>query len=196
MGGWRGRQFAIGNGGIKLTATIDRDRLTAPEATSIKKSFTLLMAGILALAVGIGSMAGGVFGAWYTWDQAVAQDIVTPDDAAIPETSVRGPFTMWAEADIITEHQLANTDGLYYAQMDRFVPQVDDSGNVVLDENGEPVMVPNEARASWFSATTLTTALSLGIISYALAAFAFFAGLTLAVTGYVFLYIRKRAVFL
>ncbi|HEX6287498.1 MAG TPA: hypothetical protein VFZ80_08430 [Acidimicrobiia bacterium] len=168
-----------------------------PEAdVPYKKSFILLATAILALAVGFGSMAGGIFGAWYTWDHAAAQNVVTPDDAAIPETAVRGPFTMWAQADIITHHQLENTDGLYYAEMDRMVPQVDENGEVVLDENGEALMVPNEARASWLNATTLTTALSLGIVSYALAAFAFFTGLTLVAVGFVFLQIRKKAVLL
>jgi len=57
-------------------------------------------------------------------------------------------------------------------------------------------MVPNEARASWLNATALTTALSLGIMSYALSAFAFATGLTLAVTGYVFFHIRRKAVLL
>lgn len=57
-------------------------------------------------------------------------------------------------------------------------------------------MVPNETRASWFDATTLTTALSLGIVSYALATFAFVIGLTLAAVGYVFLRIRSKAVLL
>lgn len=168
-----------------------------PEAdVPYKKSFILLATAILALAVGFGSMAGGIFGAWYTWDHAAAQNVITPDDAAIPETAVRGPFTMWAQADIITHHQLENTDGLYYAEMDRMVPQVDENGEVVLDENGEALMVPNEARASWLNATTLTTALSLGIVSYALAAFAFFTGLTLVAVGFVFLQIRKKAVLL
>jgi hypothetical protein len=161
-----------------------------------KKSFVLLATAILAMAIGFGSMAGGIFGAWYTWDQAVAQSVVTPDDAAIPETPVRGPFTMWAQADIITHHQLESTDGLYYAEMDRVVPQVDENGEVVLDENGEALMVPNEARASWLNATTLTTALSLGIVSYALAAFAFVTGLTLVAVGFVFLQIRKKAILL
>lgn len=179
-----------------MTATIDRDRTFEAAVAIPKKSLTLLLAGILAMAVGIGAMAGGVFGAWYTWDQAVAQDIVTPDDAAIAETPVRGPFTMWAQADIINEHQLIRTDGLYFSQMDRLVPTVDESGNVVVDEAGEAVMVPNEARNSWFNATALTTALSLGIVSYALAAFAFVTGLTLVVVGYVFFYIRRKAVFL
>jgi len=178
-----------------MTAIVKPDRGYEAEIAH-KKSFVLLLAGILAIAVGIGAMAGGIFGAWYTWDQAVAQDVVTPDDAAIPETPVRGPFTMWAQADIITHHQLDNTEGLYYSQMDREVPAVDENGEAVLDENGEAVMVPNEARASWLNATTLTTALSLGIMSYALAAFAFVTGLTLAVVGFVFFQIRQKAVLL
>ncbi|MGA7228389.1 MAG: hypothetical protein WBZ40_03565 [Acidimicrobiia bacterium] len=175
---------------------IERERLATLDAPSTKKSFVLLTAAIVALVVGIGSFAGGVFGAWYTWDQAVAQDVVTPDDAVIPATPVRGPFTMWAQADIITHHQLASTDGLYYAQMPRTVAQVDENGQAVLDENGEAVMVPNEARSSWMNATVLTTALSLGVVSYAMAAFAIVVGLALVFTGIVFLYIRKRAVLL
>ena len=43
---------------------------------------------------------------------------------------------------------------------------------------------------------SLTTALSLGIVSYALATFAFVVGLTLAAVGFVFLRIRSKAVLL
>lgn len=161
-----------------------------------RTSRILAVAGIMAMVVGVGSFAGGAFGAWYTHDQAVAQNVVTPDDASIPETAVRGPFTMWAQSDIITHHQLENTGGLYYAEMDRVVPELDESGQPVLGDDGEVVMVPNEARASWMNATVLTTALGLGIISYALSAFAILAGLTLVVAGYAFLHIRKRALIL
>ncbi|MGH8950224.1 MAG: hypothetical protein ACRDX9_02255 [Acidimicrobiia bacterium] len=176
---------------------IDRERLVIPEDTgSHRKSPLLLVAAIVALAVGFGALAGGVFGAWYTWDQAAAQDVTTPDDAVVPETPVRGPFTMWAQSDIITHHQLDSTEGLYYAQMPREIPLVDENGATVLDESGEQVMVPNEARASWMGATTLTTALGLGIVAYALSAFAMVIGLTLMVVGYVFLQIRKKAVLL
>src|SRR5690606_34013114 len=105
-------------------------------------------------------------------------------------------FTMWAQADIITQHQLDRTEGLYYSQMERMVPAVDEAGNPVLNDNGEQVMVPNEARASWLDATTLTTALSLGILSYALSAVAITMGLALVFTGFVFLRIRRKAVLL
>lgn len=178
-----------------MTAKVQQERTYRAE-TAHRKSFVLLLAGVLALVVGFGATAGGIFGAWYTWDQAVAQDVVTSDDATFPETAVRGPFTMWAQADVINQHQLESTEGLYYAQMDREVPQVDENGEIVLDENGEAVMVPNEARASWLTATTLTTALNLGVLSYALAAFAVVTGLTLILVGYVFLHIRRKAVLL
>jgi len=179
-----------------MTAITPETRLPMADTPSYKKSFVLLLTGILAMVVGFGSIAGGIFGAWYTWDQAVAQDVVTPDDAVFPETPVRGPFTMWAQADIITHHQLDSTEGLYYAQMDRVVPAVDENGEAILDENGDAVMVPNGARASWFNAMTLTTTLSLGIVSYALAAFAIVTGLTLVAVGFVFLHIRQKAVML
>src|SRR3970040_2283357 len=134
---------------------IDRERLASQQETAPRrKSILLLTAGILTLVVGFGSFAGGIFGAWYTWDQAVAQDVTTPDDAVFPETPVRGPFSMWAQADIITHHQLDNTEGLYYAQMPREIPQLDENGAAVLDEDGEEVMVPNEARASTIESIT------------------------------------------
>jgi hypothetical protein len=177
---------------IQMTAITTRP-LSATETKS-RSSRVLAIAGILALIVGVGSIAGGAFGIWYTYNQAAVQNVVTPDDAAIPETPVRGPFTMWAQSDIITHHQLEATDGLYYAEMDRLVPQLDENGQPVLDENNEVMMVPNEARASWINATALTTALGLGILSYALSAFAIFVGVTLAMAGYTFLHIRRRAV--
>lgn len=178
-----------------MTAIVTPE-VTRPEVATTRKSWQLLVAGTLALAVGFGSFAGGLFGIWYTWEQAVTQNVTTPADARIPETPVRGPFTMWAQIEIINEHQLANTDGLYFAEMPRLVPQVDESGQAILDEAGEQVMVPNPVRGTWFNATSLTTALSLGILAYGLSAMAIAVGLTLAATGWVFLYIRRRAVLL
>jgi hypothetical protein len=149
---------------------------------------------VFAMVIGVGSVLGGVFGAAYTYDQAAAQDITTPDDAAIADTPVRGPLTMWSQSDIITHHQLDRTGGLYYSQMDREVPAVDEDGNAVIGEDGEPVMVPNEARASWITATTLTTSLGLGILSYAVSAFAIVVGLTLISLGWVVLRLRRATV--
>lgn len=53
---------------------------------------------------------------------------------------------------------------------------MDDDGVVVVDESGQPVMVPDEACTSGLDATALTTALSLEILSYDLSAMALAAG--------------------
>lgn len=144
-----------------------------------------------AIVVGFFSAIGGVFGVVYTYQQAAVENITTPEDARIPERPVRGPLTMWAQADIINHHQLERTEGLRYAEMPREVPLVDEAGNPVLDEaTGEPMMGPNQARLSWVTATTLTSVLSLGIISYAFSLFALVVGLVMLGMG---LIVRKLA---
>lgn len=174
-----------------MTATLERT-VSAPVAT--KRNRLLTIVAIIALTVGIGSFAGGVFGAAYTYNQAVTENVTTPDDARIPEAAVRGPFTMWAQADIITHHQLERTGDLRYSEMPRTVDQVDEAGNVVLDETGAAVQVPNQARMSWLDATTLTTALNMGIIAYAFSAFAIVVGIAMTGFGVVFLSLRERKV--
>ncbi len=131
-------------------------------------------------------------GAAYTYNTAVTENVTTPDDARIPEAAVRGPFTMWAQADIITHHQLDRTEGLRYSEMPRTVDQVDEAGNVVLDEAGAPVQVPNDARLSWLDATALTSALNLGTIAYAFSAFAMVVGVAMTAFGLVFLSLREK----
>ena len=177
-----------------MAAVIERDTTKAVEKTGVARRRLLAVVGILSLVVGIGSLAGGITGAVYTWNQAAAENITTPDDASIPEVPVRGPLSMYAQSAIITTHQLEITGGLRYAEMPRQVPQLDDAGNSVVDEAGEPVMIPNAARASWINAIALTTALNLGVMAYALAAFAVVVGITLTLSGFTFLSLRKALI--
>ncbi len=178
-----------------MAAVIERETTkVVVEKTGVARRRLLAVMGILALVVGIGSLAGGVFGAVYTWNQAAAENITTPDDAVFPEVPVRGPLSIYAQSAIITHHQLDSTDGLRYSEMPRQVPQLDEAGSPVLDEAGEPVMVPNAARASWINATALTTALNLGLMAYALAAFAIVIGITLTLSGFTFLSLRKALI--
>jgi hypothetical protein len=165
---------------------------SATYAAPVTRPFNRTLAtwvAILSLVVGFGSVLGGIVGAWYTYDQAAIQNITTPSDAVIPDTPVRGPVSMWSQIDIINYHQLDRTGGLYYAEMDRMVPQIDEDGQPVL-ENGAPVMVPNQVRLSWLDATTLTTTLSMGILAYAMAAFAVAVGAVLVLNGFFVLGLR------
>jgi hypothetical protein len=177
-----------------MAVVVDRKAPKAIERTGMTRRRLLAIVGILTLVVGIGSFAGGVFGAVYTWNQAAAENITTPDDAFFPEVPLRGPFSMWAQADIIEHHQLDATEGLRYSEMPRQVASVDEAGNPVIGEDGQPVMVANAARASWITATTLMTALNLGVLAYALSAFALVVGITMIASGVTFLSLRKALI--
>jgi hypothetical protein len=177
-----------------VAVVLDSKAPRVTERTGVGRRRLLAIVGILSLVVGIGSFAGGVFGAVYTWNQAAAENITTPDDATFPEVPVRGPFSLWAQADIIEHHQLDATEGLRYSEMARQVPSVDEAGNPVIGEDGEPVMVANAARASWVNATALMTALNLGLLAYALSAFALVVGLTMIASGVTFLSLRKALI--
>jgi hypothetical protein len=177
-------------------STTTKDRAGTPPAIELKlrpnRLFTIV--AIAAIVVGAFSMLGGIGGIVYTYQQAAVEDITTPDDAWIAEAPVRGPLTMWAQSDIITQHQLERTEGLRYAQMERMVPMVDEAGEVVLDDAGEVVMVPNETRLSWIDATALTTVLGMGIIAYAFSAFAIAIGAVIVGLGWIILKLRHDAI--
>lgn len=171
-------------GAVEAPAT----ELSTPKA----RMFTIV--ALFAIIVGAFSAIGGLFGIGYTYQQAAVENITTPDDAVFAEAPVRGPLTLWSQSEVITRHQLDRTEGLRYAEMPRLVEQVDpETGEVVMGEDGEPVMVPNQTRLSWIDATALTTVLGLGIISYAFSAFAVVVGLALMGLGWVVLQLRRSA---
>ena len=178
-----------------MALTINR---TAPkvltERTGVARRRLLAIVGIFTLVMGIGSLAGGIFGAAYTWNQAASENITTPDDAIFPEVPLRGPLSMYAQADIIEHHQLDATEGLRYSEMSRQVASLDEAGNPIIGADGEPVMVANAARASWVNATALITALNVGLLAYALSAFALVVGLTMIASGVTFLSLRKALI--
>ena len=152
---------------------------------------SVAVAALLAIVVGLGSVLGGLGGMIYTWQSAAVENITTPGDAAFAESPVRGPFTMWAQADIITQHQLDRTEGLRYAEMPRQIPQLDEAGNAVIGTDGQPVLVTNTARLSWLDATALTTVLDMGVMAYLLSLFAIVMGAAVAGLGWVVLRLSR-----
>jgi len=77
-------------------------------------------------------------------DAVIAENIVTPEDAAIPSVQVRDAATAKAQADIIEEHYLKLTGGKTYAELDREDPN----------------------RETAFRAATLRTSLNLAVMGF------------------------------
>ena len=131
-------------------------------------------------------VCASVLGAVYISKHVTQEKIITPDDSSIPGVLVNGPFTLKAQADIIRHHTLTMTGGKTYAEMPREIQKLDANGSVVLGQDGKPVMVANTARDIWITATTLTTALNVGILSYAFAGLVFILGIIFVLIGLVF----------
>ena len=146
----------------------------------------LKISSLLAVIVGIVLVIGGIWGIYFTYKNIARENIVTPADSSIPEKTVRWPLTLKAQSDIIREHTLKITDGKTYAEMPRQVPKLDQNNQPVLDASGNPVMIANTTRDIWITATTLTTALNLGIITYAFSGFILLFGLMSIWMGIVF----------
>jgi hypothetical protein len=124
----------------------------------------------LAIIAGAVLIAGGVWAIGFTCENVAREKIVTPADSAIPGIEVRGPLSLKVQADIIREHTLKMTGGKTYAEMSREDP----------------------ARETWVTATSLTTALNLGIITYVFSGLIVLLGLISVWTGAVFWALAKR----
>lgn len=137
----------------------------------------LKISSALAIIVGIVLVVGGAWGIYFTYKNVAQEKIVTPSDASIPESPVRGPWTLKSQADIIRTHTLKRTEGKTFSEMPSRIPKLDEKGSPVLDVEGKLVMVPNTARDIWITATTLVTALNFAIVAYAFSGFVLLFGL-------------------
>lgn len=84
----------------------------------------------MALAAGLGFAAAGLYTVGRGFDaraevraQLLAENITTPEDAAIPNVRVADHVTAHAQADVIQKHLFEITDGKTYAQLDRDDPR-------------------------------------------------------------------------
>lgn len=152
----------------------------------------LLVFSFLSIIAGLALVGGGVLGIAFTYKNVAMENITTPDDSAIPGVPVRGPFTLKAQADIIRVHTLRMTEGKTFAEMPLQIPKIDENGKPILDKDDNPVMTANTARNVWITATTLITALNLGIIAYSFAGLVLLFGFFSLGTGVIFCVLSRK----
>jgi hypothetical protein len=156
------------------------------------------LAGGVLIVFGVVAIFMGVTGFNTVRDSLEQEQIVfgSADDPAVAEHAeqwageqvVTGDQAR-AFAKIIREHALESTEGLTYAQMGRFVSAADpedpkgtsDEEAALKDEEGNPV--PNAARNTWVTATSLTTALNVTYMAERLAIFGIVVGVALLLAG-------------
>lgn len=103
-------------------------------------------------------------------NQLEVQNIVTPEDASIPNTQVNDIASARSMAEIIGEHAAASSGGLNYAEMGRFMTEdgdpagTDDAAEAVTNDNGDPI--PNPDRNQAFQASALQTSLYTSVMAF------------------------------
>lgn len=93
------------------------------ETTEVTTAKAPKIIGVITIIAGIIMSVLGAFTYSMVGSQLSAQNIVVAEDAAMfAGQPVAGPFTAYAEAQIIGEHAMNSTDGKTYAEMDREDP--------------------------------------------------------------------------
>jgi hypothetical protein len=101
-------------------------------------------------------------------DAIVRENIVTSEDATIPNVPVTNAATAKAQAEAIEAHTLKTTGGETYATVDRYLAADGESTTSVREEalivDGNPV--PNPARNTAFQGAALRTSLNLAVMGF------------------------------
>jgi hypothetical protein len=168
------------------------------------------ISGALLIVFGIVAIYMGVDGRSTVRDSIEQEQIYfgnASDDEAVAKHAEQ-----WSEEQVLTgdqarafalimrDHALESSEGLTYAQMGRFVSAADpddpagtsDEAAALKGEDGSPV--PNAARNTWITATSLSTALNMSYMAEQLALFGLVVGVALLLAGIGFVLLAFLAV--
>ncbi len=124
---------------------------------------TTKIVGVISLIAGILLIIGGAVTYGAVSQQLAAEKIVVPGDAAfLAGDDVNGPFSAYAQADIINKHALNISEGKTYAELGELAGEAEAAGNEELatQYNSQRDTVMN---ASFLRASLFTSVLAFGV---------------------------------
>lgn len=156
---------------------------------TMKKLFpiALMFLGVVFVAASVYTVNRGFDAKDLVRAELVAQNITTPEDAAIPNARVDDAATAKAMADIIDVHARKSTSGLTYSEMGRFLAKTGDPAGTnvdteaVIGNDGKPVA--NPLRNVAFQASALRTSLYSSVMAFNIADLVVGLGLMLLALG-------------
>jgi len=147
---------------VPTTALPDDDAVIAPPPTRPSTKSVRVLA-ILVMVAGVIMIIAGAVTWFVVRDQLTDEKIVVSDDADfLAGEDVTGPFTAYAQADVINQHALEASGGLTYAQLDQ----------------DDPV------RSTVMTASFLRASLFTSVVAFGVAFFAFGIGIVLILIGW------------
>ncbi|MHB1065492.1 MAG: aromatic ring-opening dioxygenase LigA [Georgenia sp.] len=127
------------------------------------KNSTAKIVGLVSMIAGLAFIvAGGVAWGVVTSNLTAQQITVADDSPMLPGDDVNGPFSAYAQAQIIDTHALKISEGRTYADLGALVNQAKDAGDTELADTlqGQRNTVMN---ASFLRSSLFTAVLSYGV---------------------------------
>jgi len=171
------------------------------------------VAGLVSLIAAVVLLIAGI-GTWAMIStNLVAQNItVAKDSPMLPGDKVDGPFSAYAEAQIIEHHALASTDGKSYADLggeQTKVKAAAKAAGIDLDSKDPAVMATNQAnpqyaqfkadldkwtglRTQAMNASFLRASLFTSVVAYGVAALVIGLGVMFGLLGWALLWLSRR----
>ncbi len=154
-----------------------------------------LVASIVLIAFGIGSIYTGFDGRDRVQSDLAREKIVGTEDSAIAGQLVNTGSEAQEFAATIRKHTLEATGGKTYSEMPRFLDEngkgTNDEGAAAKDpKTGAPV--ENGARNLWVTSTALQTSLNTAYFAESVATFAIVMGVAMLLSGIGFLVLTLR----
>lgn len=162
--------------------------LTSPAPAS-KNSVFVRVVGILFLIASVVMIVVGAV-AWGTIASQLKDEgmTVAPDARISAGKIVAGPFTAWAQQDIIATHLDAITDGRSYAELGDVVNEAKEE----FGPDSSEVQDLNALRTTAMNASLLRTSLFTSILAFGVSFLVMGLGLSTGLTGLAFYQLGKR----
>lgn len=145
--------------------------------------------GIISLIAGIVMVVAGAITYGAVSAQLGDENITVPGDAAfLAGDKVDGPFSAYAQADIINHHALGASDGKTYAELGELATEASDAGDEELAAS------LTEARGTVMTASFLRASLFTSVLAFGVAALVMGLGVMLALIGWALMSIRPVVV--
>jgi hypothetical protein len=153
-----------------------------------------VIASVVLIAFGVGSIVVGFNGRDRVRDDLKREQIVGTEDSTIPNQLVDSGSEAQAFANVMRKHTLEATGGKTYAQLPRYATTdgkgTNDEKLAATNDKGRPI--DNPLRTLWINETALTTALNTAYFAESVATFAIVMGVGLLLAGFGFLVLMLR----
>lgn len=140
---------------------------------------TTKIVGVLAIIAGFVMAIAGIVTYVTVSQQLASENITVPGDAAfLAGDKVDGPFSAFAQADIINKHALAASEGKTYAELGSLATQASEAGDEELAQQY------TEQRATVMNASFLRASLFTSVVAFGVAALVIGLGVLFGLVGW------------